>query len=230
MNTILLPLDSIRTDGGTQVRVLESPETIQRYADALAANKQLPPIHVFFDGTDYWLADGHHRLAACKKQGLDTVLCQRHEGTLPDAMLFACQSNWDHGLSLTPDDKRNIVLTYFRIPGKENKSNLAASKEIPVSVPYIKKIRAEAGIKPSPSAHVGVGAKNLNGLNNAVKSEGGKNLNRLNNSTLQNESGKTVNVDLPTGNSHEFAVTLLKIFDMEYLKSCTEYLDGLFKV
>ena len=41
----VLPIDSIRTDGDTLtlVRVQESPEAVQRYADALAAGKPLPP-------------------------------------------------------------------------------------------------------------------------------------------------------------------------------------------
>ncbi len=218
----VLPIDSIRTDGNTQVRVEESPEAIQRYADALAANRQLPPIHVFFDGSDYWLADGHHRLAAYKKRGLDSISCVVHEGDQTAALKYACQANQEHGLPLTNADKRNIVLTYFKIPGNENKSNNAVAKELGVSVPFVKSVRDNAGVKPSPSAHVGVGAKkNLNGLNNS----GGKDLNRLNQSASKAGPGKTVNLDLPDNDKQQFAVVLLRYFDPTYLKSCTKYLD-----
>ncbi len=226
MEPVSLSVGSIRIDGNTQVRVEESPDTIQRYADALAANKQLPPIHVFFDGTAYWIGDGHHRLAACKKRGLDSISCIVHEGDRTAALKFACQANQEHGLPLTNADKRNIVLTYFKIPGNENKTNNAIAKELGVSVPFVKNIRDNAGVKASPSAHVGVGAKKkLNGLNNPVK-EGGKNLNRLNKSAPK-EPGKIITIELPDNDPKECVIRLIRDFKLEHLDSCFEYYRSL---
>jgi hypothetical protein len=45
-----------------------------------------PPVVVYFDGTDYWLADGFHRLAAWERIGVMPSLgeqfndCHQHEG------------------------------------------------------------------------------------------------------------------------------------------------------
>jgi hypothetical protein len=228
-----LPVQSIRTDGGTQVRVTENSSAIERYADAMSRGVTLPAIDVFYDGNDYWLADGHHRLAAHKKCRHDTVSCQVHEGDRTGALLFACQSNQEHGLPLTNADKRNIVIAYFSIPGNETKSNNAASKILGVSVPFIKNVREEAGVKPSPAAHVGVGAKkNLNGLNNSTVLEDGTYLNRLNN-PLNNVPAKPteeyIDVSLSARNQQEFAVVLFEHFDAKYLKSCVKLLDDLLK-
>lgn len=229
MKEVNLSVDLIRTDGGTQVRVQESPEAIQRYADALAENRELPRIDVFHDGTDYWLADGHHRLAAFKKRELDTIPCRLHEGDRNAAILFACLANREHGLPLNNQDKRNVVLIYFKIPGSENQSNNAVSKILKLSVPFIKSVREGAGIKPSPSAHVGVGSskKHLNGLNNPLDLDvGGKDLNGLNNRPEEPEQ-TPVPVTLPPGNKTEFAAELLRHFSPAYLRSCVDYLDGM---
>ena len=82
METTLIPLDSIRTDAGTQMRAAQSVKTIDTYVENLA---KLPAVTVFqIDGT-YVLADGFHRLAAYKKSGRDTIPCIVLTGTLDDA-------------------------------------------------------------------------------------------------------------------------------------------------
>ena len=62
-----LDIDQIRTDGGTQPRAELLIETIEDYAEQMQRNAEFPPVVVFFDGKEYWLADGFHRLAAAKQ-------------------------------------------------------------------------------------------------------------------------------------------------------------------
>lgn len=69
----LLPIADIRTDGGTQSRVQLDWIAVSEYAAAMKDGAQFPPIVVFHDGSDYWLADGFHRLDAANKAGLDTI-------------------------------------------------------------------------------------------------------------------------------------------------------------
>lgn len=225
MEAKILPIDSIRTDGGTQVRINENPEAVDRYADALSRGVMLPPIHVFFDGSNYWPGDGYHRLAAHRKNGLDNITCVVHEGDRTAALEYACQANQEHGLPLSNADKQNIVQIYFAIPGNENKNNSAVAKVLGVSVPFIKNVRAKAGIKPSPASHVGAGSlkrQQVDGLPKPVPE--GEELNRLNKST-HDEPGKAVTVNLPDHDEQEFATELLRNFDPRYLKSCVKYLN-----
>jgi hypothetical protein len=56
-----LAVDSIRTDGGTQSRAQINWLTVTDYAADIAEGATFPPVVVYFDGADYWLADGFHR-------------------------------------------------------------------------------------------------------------------------------------------------------------------------
>jgi hypothetical protein len=64
-----LPVNLIRTDGGTQARVSLSQRVVAEYALAMQQGHSFPPVVVFYDGTSYWLADGFHRLNASLKAG-----------------------------------------------------------------------------------------------------------------------------------------------------------------
>ena len=63
-STAVLTLASVRTDGGTQARAMLCEETVAEYAAALDGGVSMPRVVVFYDGTDHWLADGFHRVAA----------------------------------------------------------------------------------------------------------------------------------------------------------------------
>ena len=54
----------IRLDGGTQPRAKIDQAVCDEYAERMKAGEKFPPIDVFFDGEDYWLADGFHRISA----------------------------------------------------------------------------------------------------------------------------------------------------------------------
>ena len=117
-----LPIGLIRTDGGTQIRACETFQTkVEEYALAIGAGAEFPPLTVFFDGTVYWLADGYHRHGAFQivltalrdelgVQSLD-IPCEVFEGTLRDAILYACGANATHGIPRTNADKRVAIET-----------------------------------------------------------------------------------------------------------------------
>lgn len=79
------------------------------------AGKTYPPADIFYDGDNYWVADGNHRHAGALRAGklLDVKV---HEGTLREAILFALRSNTEHGLKLTNDDKRLKAVTLLADP------------------------------------------------------------------------------------------------------------------
>jgi len=107
----MLPTDRIRTDGGTQPRAELSQATVDEYAEAMAQGASFPPVTVFHDGAEYWLADGFHRLHAARKAGLTEIAADVRQGTRRDAVLFSVGANAGHGLRRSNDDKRRAVMT-----------------------------------------------------------------------------------------------------------------------
>jgi prefoldin subunit 5 len=105
-----MKLEQIRIDGGTQMRAKMSDETVKSYADALKDGAIFPPVVVFFDGKDNWLADGFNRYFANKMIGRKEIDADVRRGNVLDAKLYACGANATHGQPRTIADKRNAVL------------------------------------------------------------------------------------------------------------------------
>jgi hypothetical protein len=105
----MLDLAKIRLDGGTQTRVSINEEVIAAYADAMEENEKFPPVVVYFDGTDYWLADGFHRVLAATRVGRLNIEATIHKGSRQDALKYALRANKCNGLHRSNADKRNCV-------------------------------------------------------------------------------------------------------------------------
>jgi hypothetical protein len=100
-----VPIKQIRTDGGTQFRALD-PETVQHYAALLRDGVTMDGPTLFFDGLDYWLADGFHRVSAAEAAELAELLCEVRTGTQRDARFFALtEANRKHGRPLTTAER-----------------------------------------------------------------------------------------------------------------------------
>lgn len=108
MTSETIKLDLIQ-DGGAQMRVEMTENIVQEYAEAMVAGDVFPPIIVFFDGTDHWLADGYHRTEAAKLLGRTEIDADVRQGTQRDAMLHGIGANAKHGLRRTQADKRKAV-------------------------------------------------------------------------------------------------------------------------
>ena len=113
-------ISSIRIDGGTQMRAQLDDATVFEYTQAMAAADgwgTFPPAVVFYDGTDYWLGDGFHRVAAFRDAFTDTarkIPVDVRAGTRRDAILHAAAANANHGLRRTNADKKRAVETLLR--------------------------------------------------------------------------------------------------------------------
>lgn len=107
MSAKTLALDLIRIDGGTQMRAAIDQDTVAEYAAAWKAKAEFPPLVVFFDGTEYWLADGFHRYHGARAAKRASVEVTLHTGTQRDAQLFAAGANG--GLRRSNADKRKAV-------------------------------------------------------------------------------------------------------------------------
>ena len=110
----MLELEQIRIDGGTQSRVELNQETVAEYAQAFMAGAEFPPVVVFFDGANYWLADGFHRYFGARDAGESAIEAQIINGTQRDAVLHSWGANDKHGLPRSNADKRNIVTAILK--------------------------------------------------------------------------------------------------------------------
>ncbi len=107
-----LPIKDICTDAGTQSRVSLDESVVQEYYEYLTSHEDdLPPVTVFFDGLEYFLADGFHRIMAYQRDGREFIDANLKGGTLRDAVKFSLGANSTHGLKRTTSDKRKSVTT-----------------------------------------------------------------------------------------------------------------------
>ena len=125
MKTKPLSIDLLNTDSGTQARVRTSPETVDDYAEVIAEGNgtwPMGPLDVFHDGTEYFLADGFHRVLAAQRTGRASIPCRIHKGNATDARIFGMTANDKNGLRMTRADKRACVewlLDNFKLTQKE---------------------------------------------------------------------------------------------------------------
>jgi len=126
-------LNLIRTDGGTQARLRLNQEVVNEYAEHMKDGDQFPPMTVFHDGSDFWLADGYHRLFAHKANGSSLVEVEVITGTLEDAKLYAYEANGKRGLSMTAEDNRNVIILMLKHPKWSQWSNAEIARHVGVS-------------------------------------------------------------------------------------------------
>lgn len=106
-------LDSIRHDANTQVRAKIDESVVDTYAEAMkdeALRAKFPPIVLFHDGNQHYLADGFHRTLAAQRIGLKEIAAEIRKGTAQDALWFALGANVLHGKQLTREDKRHAII------------------------------------------------------------------------------------------------------------------------
>jgi ParB-like nuclease domain len=141
-----LLIERVRVDGGTQIRVETDVTQVESYAEDMAAGDVFPPIVVYFDGSEYWLADGFHRIVAAKRLGLVEIETDVRAGTRRDAILYAVGANASHGLKRTNRDKVNAVMTLLRDPEWSQWSNYEIAGRCNVSDEMVRQRRASLPI------------------------------------------------------------------------------------
>jgi hypothetical protein len=134
---------SLIRDGGAQMRVEMRPDTIRDYADDMLDGAVFPPIIIFHDGADHWLADGYHRVEAAKLIERETIAADVREGTARDAILFGIGANALHGLRRTQADKRRAVERLLRDPEWSQLSDRKIATIAKVDHKTVGKIRHE---------------------------------------------------------------------------------------
>lgn len=137
-----LDINKIRINGGSQARATLDEETIAEYAEAMEAGATFPPITVFYDGEQYWLADGFHRRKAALKLSRASIAADIRQGTLRDAVLYSVGTNASHGLRRTNADKRRAVITLLEDMEWRQWSNREIARRCHVSPDLVDRLRA----------------------------------------------------------------------------------------
>jgi hypothetical protein len=138
---VQLELKKIRCDGGTQTRARIYDSVVEEYAHEMGEGDKFPPLVVFHDGKEYWLADGFHRYRAALSLNLDRIECEIRPGTLTDAQWYSFSANKSNGMRRTNDDKERALKAALRhSPGRSDRE---IARHIGVSHTMVAKYREE---------------------------------------------------------------------------------------
>jgi hypothetical protein len=143
MNEKNLNIDLIITDRGTQSRVEVNEPTVADYAQAVLDGDKFPPIIVFHDGTDYFLADGFHRYLAHLRAKRVSIFCEVKRGTARDAKRFGFGANNKNGLRPTIADRRKSVTEMVEDLEWQDLSDREIARECGVSHTFVATVRKE---------------------------------------------------------------------------------------
>jgi len=138
---MLIELDKIRTNGGTQVREEITAHIVWEYAELMRDGAHFPPVVVYFDGKDYWLADGFHRCQAAKSAGIEQIEADVIQGTRRDAILHSVGANADHGLRRSHADKQRAVMMLLNDEEWRKWSTREVAKRCGVSKSFVADLR-----------------------------------------------------------------------------------------
>jgi hypothetical protein len=173
METKQLSIQEIIVKPEIQQRVNLNQDCVTEYAEEIANGAQFPPLVIFDDGQNLFLADGRHRYEAYKLAGVETVQVVVCEGGLRDAILYAVGANTEHGLRRTNADKRKAVLTLLTDKEWRLWSDAVIAKQCGVSQPFVSKLDRELtqnGFEPRP-VRTGIDGRTTDTSNIGSKSQ-----------------------------------------------------------
>lgn len=136
-----MKLSDISFDIEIQPRQQLNQEVIAEYAKSMKHGAMFPPIIVFFDGSNYWLADGFHRVKAKDLIRRRKIVANVRPGTRRDALLFSAGVNAVQGLQRTNSDKRKAVEKLILDPEWSHWSDREIARRVSVSQPFVSKLR-----------------------------------------------------------------------------------------
>lgn len=140
---LLLRIDKIRLDGGTQSRAEGLDEaTVEEYVAALDRKEELPVPVVFYDGQHYFPGDGFHTIEAHRRKRARSILCEVRNGGRRHAILYSVGANARHGLPRSAEDKRYAVGLLLADPEWGAWSDTEISHQCVVSRWLVREVRA----------------------------------------------------------------------------------------
>lgn len=141
MNIKTLLLTDILIDQQLQTRAAMNAEVVKEYQEAIEAMQEFPPVTVFNEGKNYFLADGWHRIRAYRNLDRDRISAKVYVGSHRDAFLHALSANAEHGLRRSQFDKRRAVQMALEDKEIGQKTNREIAKLCRVSHTYVNRVR-----------------------------------------------------------------------------------------
>ncbi len=108
-STVKIPLAQIEIGAGTQARTRIDNALAEEYAEAMRDGAFFPPVIVFSDGKNTYLADGFHRVEAARRCGFLDIDAIVEQGTARDALWYALGANKAHGMRMSRADVRRAI-------------------------------------------------------------------------------------------------------------------------
>jgi ParB-like nuclease domain len=155
----LVYVDRIVTDSDSQARVKIHAGVVKEYAKAMTerlpeGGVRFPPIVLFTDNQNYWLADGFHRVLAARQAGLTQFAAEIRAGARRDALLYSIFANSAHGLPRTNADKRKAVGLLLADPEWSQWSDREIGRRCQVDNKLVARLRHRA-CEPKPQMRLG---------------------------------------------------------------------------
>lgn len=151
-----IKIDGIVATSSTQPRCALDKRIVERYAEALKDGAVFPPIVVFESAGKQYLADGFHRVEACKLAGIGKIKAEIHEGDERQAVLYAVGTNETHGYNRTNEDKRRAVDMLLADPEWSTWTDREIARQCRVSHTFVANRRERAineRAAPAPDQH-----------------------------------------------------------------------------
>jgi len=149
----MLALYKIRIDGNTQARIKLNQDVVNEYAEHLKDGDKFPPMVVYHDGADHWLADGFHRYFAYKLNKETMAEVEVIAGTIEDAQEYSFSANQGskRGLSNSAEDNRNIITRMLQSLRWSTWSDVAIAKHVGVSRITVGRVKQSLELKKEGS-------------------------------------------------------------------------------
>lgn len=133
----MIDIAKIKIDSKAQSRMKLCKATIDEYAEGYKEGVKFPPVTLFYDGKDYWLADGFHRYFGAQQAGKKVIQEDITPGTLREAILHSVGANASHGLPRSNADKRKAIRTLLDDPEWAALSSREIARYCNVSHPLV---------------------------------------------------------------------------------------------
>lgn len=147
MTITMIKISDLILSEEVQSRVSLDENVINEYAEAMKNGDEFPPIDVYKDGDDNYVADGFHRVKGAIKAGLTEFKAKIKEGTIRDAILHSVSANSTHGLRRTNLDKRNAVEKLLVDPEWQLWSDRKIADKCAVSPSTVAKVRNDLSVQ-----------------------------------------------------------------------------------
>lgn len=135
-------VSQIRIDGGTQQRPVVSG-MVEHYKELRQDGIELPPIDVVYDGANYWVWDGFHRLESAKAAKKKAIRCAVTKGTQQEAVWLSYSANKAHGMQRPQGTVKRIIEQIFCNPAYAKISLSEIARHVGASRRYVQMVRDE---------------------------------------------------------------------------------------